>query len=174
MRATTLVCFNQTRFNSIPLDLCRQSLRSQVNTSYFLLSPICTLYIVMIILQWCCMCVCVCVFFSVISLPHIVPRCNHHYWKRYFECIQFGDHGAKQWHGYWNKWLHSSFKMCAFCCCYYYFESCDMIHNVLRFMAIRKESFTVYPYRNHQRFVWSIKWCSAHCIFFSLRLLLLS
>lgn len=34
---------------------------------------------------------------------------------------------------------------------------CDMIHNMLRFMAIRKEPFTVHPYQVIHSSVWSIK-----------------
>lgn len=38
-------------------------------------------------------------------------RCNH-YWKRYFECTQRLP--TKQWHGYWNKWLNSTFNVYMF------------------------------------------------------------
>lgn len=120
-------------------------LRLQVNTSYFLLSP--CLY---------CHDNFQCVYFFVSCFfTYIVHRCNHHYWKRYFECIQFGDHEQ-------NNDTDIETNDCIPLSIRFFFhvvvgvvvifESCDMIHNVLRFMTIRKEPFTVYPYQSHQRF----------------------
>lgn len=117
-------------------------LRLQVNTSYFLLSP-------------CLYChdnfQCVYFFCQLFLHVHCSPM-QSSLLKTVFWVHSVRRPRAKQWHGYWNKWLHSSFNTLFFHVVVVIFESCDMIHNVLRFMTIRKEPFTVYPYQSHQRF----------------------
>lgn len=60
-------------------------------------------------------------------------------------------HDAKQWHGYWHKWMHSAFISMTFFksgVCLLVFSS--MIHNqTYGFMAkFAKESFTVHPLKS--------------------------
>lgn len=101
----------------------------------------------MIILQRCCMCVSLCVFFQLFL-----------YRTLFLDAIIIIENGILSAFSSATTEQNNDtdietndcipLSICVpFCCCYYYFESCDMIHNVLRFMAIRKESFTVYPYQ---------------------------
>lgn len=94
-------------------------------------------------------------FYLFLPSAHLSMQSHRHYWKRYSEWIIA--HGTlhtlrkhwtfytKQWHGYWHKWLHSSFILMTD------FFSLHKWHDSYNgFMAkFAKESFTVHPFNIH-------------------------
>lgn len=147
-------------FNSFDNNLCRSFVDypSGQHIIFFHSLSIVTAFfaIVMIILN----------FHRIIQF-HLFPsaahfqsmQSHHYYWKRYIrvhDCctvhnyhIQWDDRVAKQWHGYWHKWLHSSFVLMILCGC------CDTSHN--GFMAkFAKESFTVHLFQSQKK---NELWC---------------